>query len=99
VNANATETETIGWNDPRWAEASITARQADYWTRNEYLHAIDPAPSSGTSRQWPVEELEVAIRVKRLLDVGFLLGTAFVIARFGFGAHEIGEGIFIEVAP
>ena len=93
------EATSIGWDDPRWLAAGITFRMLDYWTRTEYL-TTDGAqcPGSGKLRRWPLAELEVAVRAKRLINVGFSLAAAFEHARRGVGAHELADGIVLEVA-
>lgn len=62
--------------------AAITARQADYWTRKGYLHAVDEdAPGSGHPRTWAPTEVHVAVLMHDLLRAGFHVGAAAELAR------------------
>lgn len=61
----------------------LTYRQLDFWTRNDYIHAIDRGPkaSSGIHRKWTPAEAEITRRMYRLVTAGFNVATAAELAR------------------
>jgi hypothetical protein len=91
-------------------DAGITYRQVDSWCRNYYLRPWHDG-GQGNRREWPTEELEVALLMKRLIDVGILAGQAAGIARQVLKARraagvndapvgvDLGDGIRLVVEP
>jgi len=58
------------------AEADITYRQADYWTRTGLLTPIDePTPGSGHLRRYPDDQVDRARALATLLEAGVSLTT------------------------
>ena len=87
-------------------EAGVTYRQLDYWIRAGYVRPLDPLPGTGTARQWPEEEREVVMTMARLVDAGFTVPAAAVLAREivecelgGEAMSLIGDGIILVVEP
>lgn len=60
--------------------AGITERQLGHWIRQGYLHPVHVG-GSGHPREWPWQEIRVALLMKRLTDAGFGPAKAAVIAR------------------
>lgn len=77
----------------------LTARQIDYWTRQEYLRSTKPLPGSGFRRQWPVAERDIALLMARLIGAGLSVEVAAKAAReaieSGTTESAIAEGIVI----
>ena len=71
----------------------ISYRQLDYWSRRNYLHANAAAPGTGNNRTWPLEELAVAGRLIRLLDV-LVLKSAVAVAR---GQTQLAPGVHVHI--
>jgi hypothetical protein len=76
------------------AVSGATYRQLDYWVRCGYLHegvryaqhTDRPLPEgaiagSGSTRDWPAAEVEVARRMVRYTRAGLIVGVAAVAAR------------------
>jgi hypothetical protein len=65
------------------ALAGVTYRCLDHWTRRGYLDDVRPedARGSGRPRTYSAAELDTVRLVKHLLEAGFVLPTAFAIAR------------------
>jgi DNA-binding transcriptional MerR regulator len=85
-------------------EAGITYRQLDHWVRRGYLRPEHVGKnrygsSSGYSRYWTREELDVARVMGRLTAAGLTPTAAHRIARSGEPRAELAPGIQIEVAP
>jgi hypothetical protein len=90
------EPETVGWQELA-ERTSLTYRMIDYWSRKGWLRAVNADPGSGAVRRWPVHEVAVAQRMKRLTDVGLEPETAHRVARAG-GALELAPGVRVEAA-
>jgi hypothetical protein len=89
-----TELETVGWQELA-EQAGLTYRILDYWSRKGWLCAVNADPGSGSVRRWPIHEVAVAQRMKRLTDVGLEPEPAHRIARAG-GALELAPGVRVE---
>lgn len=81
--------------------AGISFRQLDTWSRVGYLK---PNPrrkgeGSGVPRTWPMEELVVAQRMKRLVDAGFHVAKAAELARAGPGEHQLSPYVVVTLHP
>lgn len=59
----------------------LTYRQLDYWARSGYLRPDGNNQGTGRFRTWPSSELEIAARMVRLIDLGFVVATAARLAR------------------
>jgi hypothetical protein len=62
-------------------DAGITYRQVDSWCRNGYLRPWNNDCGQGSQREWPDEEIQIALTMKQLIDVGIRAGKAAGIAR------------------
>ena len=89
------ERPTLAENSP--LRYGLTYRQLDYWTRRGYLTAEQSHPGTGYRRCWPPSEIEVAGRMKRLIDGGMSVMAAVELARLGAGRHEVAPGVVVEV--
>lgn len=90
----ATAVETVGWDDPCWANAGISVRRLDYWTSNGLLHVAGASnPGSGYTRRWPLAEVAVAALMVRLVDAGMSPTAAERVARGG----ELAPGIRVII--
>jgi DNA-binding transcriptional MerR regulator len=83
------------------AEAGVTYRQVDYWSR---IGLLRPARietgnigQGGIAREWDAEELRVAQLMGRLTAAGIGPRTAEQVARSPKGRFEVGPGIWVEV--
>ena len=80
----------------------ITSRQIQYWITSGYLKVANPG--SGTSREWPAEEVRVARLMRELTAAGMTAKAAAYVARRiardseGRCRYEISPGVWIEVA-
>lgn len=78
--------ETIRPNDLA-GRLGLSFRQIDYWVRTDRLHTVDwdgtsnPLAGSGRHRSLPTSEIFIAETVGRLLAAGFVLDSAFALAR------------------
>lgn len=64
--------------------AGITYRQLDYWTTQGYLRPDerpDGKQGTGYNRSYPESELDVATRMRLLVDKGLTPRVAAVVAR------------------
>lgn len=61
--------------------SGATYRQIHYWVRLGYLRPENTGRGSGHPFSWPEEEISVAARIVRLLELGFLLDAAVLLAR------------------
>jgi hypothetical protein len=75
----------------------LTYRKLDFWARCGYIRPNETVLGSGYARTFAPEEVAVVWRMARLVDVGFTAAAAAVDARLGPGAHQLGEGLFLEV--
>lgn len=76
----------------------ITYRQLDYWVRKGYLRPEgESSPGTGTARQWPPAELDIARRMGRLVAAGFPPERAAAFARNDWPRGEVAPGIMVEV--
>lgn len=98
LNALAIEAapDWVGSSDPRWREAGISYRQLDYWTQVGFLQTYtEPRPGSGRPRRWPVEELEIGLKMAKLLQAGMRVDFAADLARM-----MVERNLFVaEAAP
>ena len=62
-------------------DAGITYRQVDSWCRNWYLRPWNNDCGQGSLREWPDEEIAIALTMKQLIDVGIRAGKAAKHAR------------------
>ena len=63
-------------------EFGTSYRQLDYWIRREYIHTVpNERTGSGYSRQLSEDEIEIARYMIRLINAGFVVGTAALVAR------------------
>lgn len=77
-------------------EIGLTYRQLDYWTTLGYLQVVgDPTPGSGRPRRWPVEEVDIALLMLRLIEAGLGLSVAARVARDG--RHHLAPGIRLVI--
>jgi DNA-binding transcriptional MerR regulator len=74
---------------------SLSYRQLDYWTRRGYLRTRNPhgKRGSGYPHEYSDDELDVAVRMARLIDRGFTAKAAARIARQTPGEVYLGQGI------
>jgi DNA-binding transcriptional MerR regulator len=63
------------------AITGVSYRRLDFWTRSGYLRPNNPMPGTGTSRDYPPDEVVVARRMARLVDAGIAIPIAARIAR------------------
>lgn len=70
--------------------ASISYRQLDYWTRKKYLRTRTNRRGSGHPRDYSDAELAIAVRMARLIAVGFTPKRAAAIARH-VATHRPGD--------
>jgi hypothetical protein len=82
--------------------SGATYRQLDYWIRQGYLRGIG-MEGSGTIRDYPDAEVEIAAIIVRLLAAGLVLPVAAAVARTvietGDSNVPLGDaGIWIEVS-
>lgn len=79
------------------AEAGITYRQLDYWTRNGWLHADVDRPGSGITRDWPLPEIAIARLMGRMTRAGLIPEVAAQAARalveHNMFKFSLGEGL------
>ena len=62
----------------------VTYRQLDHWTRKGYIrpkHRQGRYNGSGFPREWSDLELDVARTIARLVEIGFMVAPAAVLAR------------------
>jgi hypothetical protein len=76
----------------------LTYRRLDHWARSGYIRPNEETPGSGIARTWADEEVAVLRRMVRLVYAGMVPPAAAELARRGFGRHEIGPGLVLEVA-
>lgn len=63
-------------------EFGTSYRQLDYWIRKGYIHTVpNERAGSGYSRQLSEDEIQVARYMIRLINAGFVVSTAALIAR------------------
>jgi hypothetical protein len=84
------------------AEAGVTFRQLDYWTRAgllrpEWRWGERGAGQGGRSRYWDTQEREAARLMGLLTAVGIRPRIAGQVARSPGGRYEIAPGISIHV--
>jgi DNA-binding transcriptional MerR regulator len=77
------------------AEAGITYRQLDFWTREGLLRCS--WRQGGRYRVWDAGERQVAVLIGRLVGAGIAPRTAAKMARAEGGRCEIAPGIWIQV--
>lgn len=77
--------------------AGISYRQLDNWVRLGHLRPVDPEPGTGSPREWPEPELEIARRMGRLTAAGLPLAFAARMARDTWPAGELAPGIEVLV--
>lgn len=75
----------------------MSYRQLDYWVRRGYLRPGNADAGSGSTRQWPAEELRVAALMARLVDAGLQPATACVVARANRNRYELAPGIVVRI--
>lgn len=76
----------------------ISYRQLDYWIRRGYLRpAVPRGGGPGHSRQWPAEEIQVALRMSVLVAAGLVPERAASFARSGWPAAEIAPGVALAI--
>jgi DNA-binding transcriptional MerR regulator len=62
------------------AEASISYRQADYWTRTRLLQPLDePLPGTGIIRRFDQQQVQRARILADLIDAGIALTTCRLV--------------------
>jgi hypothetical protein len=88
---------------PAWAaEAGVTYRQLDYWTRRGWIRADGHGKGSGRPRCWPALERSTATLMARLVGVGFHPAAAAPIARARARAQDpigidLGAGVSVHL--
>lgn len=78
--------------------SGISYRQLDTWTRKGYLEAEGAGGGSGRAREWSMDELVIARRIKTLLAAGFVLAVAADLARKNDGEHDLVDGVSVNLA-
>mgnify|MGYP000332327782 CR=1 FL=1 len=64
------------------ARTGLTFRQIDHWCRREYLIPLPrEVESSGVPREFPSGELQIALRMRDLINCGFTVPVAAKLAR------------------
>lgn len=63
------------------AQAGVSYRRVDHWTRRGHVECLNPDPGHGYDRMHPDTEVNVLDRVNRLTIAGFRIPAAFRIAR------------------
>ena len=94
--------------DPKYG---VTFRKLDYWTRQGHLGGeITKRPGSGITRRWTWEEVQLALAIGALTEVGFTLAKAVQLAPrvlsndqrlYGSDVVPAGDaqlGLFISIA-
>jgi hypothetical protein len=76
--------------------AGITQRQADYWTRQQWIVARNPNCGHGYAREWIEEEVRVAEYMGRLVRAGVRADAAAVAARAGGRLLDPGVRIVLD---
>ena len=79
--------------------AGITYRQLDYWTRQGWLCPGVNFQGSGSNREWPPGEIEIARRMGLLVAAGFRPEHAAALARPCEGRHQLAPGVWLEFGP
>jgi hypothetical protein len=83
------------------AEAGITYRQADYWSRTgllrPYVGHQAGRGQGGVFRLWDAEEVRVARLMGRLVAASLSPSVAAVLARKWPEMQEIAPGIWIQI--
>jgi DNA-binding transcriptional MerR regulator len=86
------------------AAAEVSYRQLDWWTRQGYLRADNPAPGTGNARIWSRQERDIAQLMQRLAGAGLTVAKAAKVARWavtnaaeGRAAVRIAPGIALVV--
>jgi hypothetical protein len=91
------------------ANTSVTYRQLDWWCRKGYLQGryisahdgSDRDGGTGTRRDFTNEEMQVAIRMARLVDRGFTPSAAARVARASVEAASgyvyLGQGLHLHI--
>lgn len=64
-------------------QTGISYRQLDYWVRQGWLRPEYPHAGSGTRREWTNDELDVAVRMAKLVKAGLAHDIAANVARKG----------------
>lgn len=77
------------------ATTGATYRQLDHWARVGWLRPLCGSPGSGSRREWPAGEIEVARVMARLVNgAGLPPALAVRVAR---GDTEIAPGVWVLV--
>lgn len=64
------------------ARTGLTFRQVDYWTRQGYLRTVDSqVDGTGRPREFQSTELQIALRMRDLVECGFSPSAAHRLAR------------------
>jgi hypothetical protein len=92
-------------------DAGITYRQVDSWCRNGYLRPRNNDCGQGSLREWPDDEIKIALTMKQLIDVGIRAGEAakharkVVKTRRALGVDDapisldLGNGVVLTLEP
>lgn len=59
----------------------LTFRQVDHWVSTGYLRCTEPSPGTGRPRMFGSGEVQVAIRMKSLVELGIKPSVACDLAR------------------
>lgn len=62
---------------------NVSYRQLDYWVRRGWLRPDQTIPGPGNPREWTNDELDVAIRMGKLVRAGIAPDIAAAAARKG----------------
>jgi len=89
--------------DPRYG---VTYRKLDYWTRNHFLgNGVTERPGSGITRRWTWSEVQLALTIGALTELGFDLTTAVSLAPRVFASTNSPAmvtrtdlGLFVSIA-
>jgi DNA-binding transcriptional MerR regulator len=85
----------------RWAEiehlqGAPSYRQLDYWTARGYITAEDDSPGSGRCRNWHPEQVDRAMRLKALADLGLRMEVSLQVLDMPTGRPwKSGSGVEI----
>ena len=73
------------------AAAGISTRRIEYWTRQGWIRTQSTIhPGSGVARQWPHNEMLIALTMVGLINAGFTAPAAASLART---ANETASGV------
>jgi DNA-binding transcriptional MerR regulator len=79
--------------------AGISYKKLDHWCRLGLLRPGQNFLGSGSNREWPAEEVEVARRMGILTAAGLSLKTAHDVARSGHLRTELAPGVRLMLGP